>query len=297
MHRHLVDLLKKRRAFEQTIRLRRPPLRRRRPMPRPRQPDHIRLAYFAALRRHVLLPAKRLVEERIISELPSIVSAAGVARARGGRTDADPGDVDPIMKGIAIDFEDYVSTDDFEDLAQSFADATSEFQRQQLAQQLRAAVGVEVPIADPHLGPMIETFTATNVALIKSIPSRYFEQVETKLMTDVSAGKRWEQIADDLEQRFEVSESTARLIARDQVGKFFGALNQVRQKDLGIEGFIWRTMKDNRVREEHEELEGERFTWNDLPSEGAPGDAVNCRCWAEPDVQSVVDDLSDEDAA
>lgn len=301
MHPHLVEQLKHRRAFVQAVRLRRPALRRHGPLPRVQDPNHIRLGYYAAIRRLVLLPARRLVHERLLPELPSIVSSSGVSRARG-RADADPGDVNELVGGISVDFFDGVSQSSMEDIAEQYAAATSSFQKEQLARQLRTAVGVDVPIGDPHLRPLVETFTATNVALIKSIPTRYFEQLQSKLMVDVSAGKRWEEIADDLEDRYEVSEATAKLVARDQVGKFYGSLNEVRQRDLGIEEFIWRTANDNRVRDSHKELEGQSFRWDELPTnddgeEIEPGSEVNCRCNADPNVQSVVDDLDEQDEA
>ena len=43
--------------------------------------------------------------------------------------------------------------------------------------------------------------------------------------------------------------------------------------------YIWRTVGDNRVREEHAALDGEVREWNDSPD---PGKEFNCRCWAEP---------------
>jgi SPP1 gp7 family putative phage head morphogenesis protein len=45
------------------------------------------------------------------------------------------------------------------------------------------------------------------------------------------------------------------------------------------------------VRPEHEVLDGVVFEWSDPPSEGIPGEPINCRCTAEPDVQSVIDAL------
>jgi len=296
MHPHVVRAIKARRAFEQTIRLRRPARRLRRPLPRAQQPDHLRLAYFAALRRLVLIPAKRLIQERIVSELPSIVSSAGIVKRR---SDKDLEDVDGIMEGVSEDFFDGVHVGRMADIAAQYAAATSDFQKEQLGRQLEAAVGVQVPLSDGKLKPLADAFTQTNVALIKSIPQRYFQQIQSTLMVGVSAGKRWEEIADDLEERYEVSESTARLIARDQVGKFFGSLNRARQEDLGINRFIWRTVKDNRVREAHRKLEGQSFSWDELPEnddgeEIEPGLEVNCRCWADPDVLSVVESLEED---
>ena len=95
----------------------------------------------------------------------------------------------------------------------------------------------------------------------------------------------------EIEARFDVSESRAALIARDQVGKFYGALNRARQEDLGLTHFVWRTANDERVRPEHVRLDGQRFSWSKLPAEGYPGQPINCRCNADPDVESLLDSL------
>ena len=61
-----------------------------------------------------------------------------------------------------------------------------------------------------------------------------------------------------------------------------GQLTKERQTDLGVEQYIWRTVGDERVREEHEILDGEVFSWDNPPEPGQPGDDYQCRCTAEP---------------
>jgi SPP1 gp7 family putative phage head morphogenesis protein len=95
-----------------------------------------------------------------------------------------------------------------------------------------------------------------------------------------------------------VAESRAKLIARDQVGKLFGAIQEARQVGLGIDRYTWRTSNDNRVRDTHEKREGESYSWNDPPGDlsdpgdgGHPGFPINCRCWAEPDLTAILENL------
>lgn len=45
--------------------------------------------------------------------------------------------------------------------------------------------------------------------------------------------------------------------------------------------YIWRTRGDCKVRSEHAERDGKVFEWNNPPDGGHPGEAPNCRCWAE----------------
>lgn len=156
--------------------------------------------------------------------------------------------------------------------------------------QIKAATGVELPLADRAVGSTLRAFTAENVALIESMGQRYLDQVERLIVSGVAEGRRWEDLAVEIEDRFDVAESSAQLIARDQVGKAYGAINEVRQTELGIEGYVWRTVQDQRVRDEHRALEGQHFSWDDPPEDGHPGEPVSCRCWAEPDFSEILGD-------
>ena len=46
--------------------------------------------------------------------------------------------------------------------------------------------------------------------------------------------------------------------------------------------YIWHTMGDDKVRSEHAARNGQIFDFDNPPEGGNPGDAPNCRCWAEP---------------
>lgn len=45
--------------------------------------------------------------------------------------------------------------------------------------------------------------------------------------------------------------------------------------------YIWKTMKDEAVRDSHMAREGKIFSWYKRPEDGHPGEAYNCRCHAE----------------
>jgi SPP1 gp7 family putative phage head morphogenesis protein len=305
MHPHLVAEVRKGRDFARLVAGRRPVLRRKR-LPAQRRPEHIQLQYFDALRQ-LLLFAKKLVDAQLVPRLPDIVRAAAIARGDSTRSDEEkdrPAEVNEIIERISREFSGRLNRVQLEQVAARYASATSAFQRQQLLQQLRAAVGVDVPLREGQLGAQLETWTARNVSLIKTVPQRYFAQVEAKVLDGVEQGRRWEEIARDLEERYSVAESTAKLIARDQVGKLYGGLNRFRQTELGIDRFGWETMNDNRVRDTHQHLQGRLYDWDDPPNPDTgepagddgviPGEEINCRCYARPDLTSVLQSLSSE---
>lgn len=59
------------------------------------------------------------------------------------------------------------------------------------------------------------------------------------------------------------------------------------EQNRDSEHYIWRTVQDDKVRAEHAARAGEIFLWRSPPEGGHPGQDYNCRCWAEPAVQTA----------
>lgn len=175
-----------------------------------------------------------------------------------------------------------IPTSEIENVATKFAVQTQTFQRIQLQKQVRSAFGVDVLGQDPRLASIMERFIQNNVTLIKDVPNKILSDVEKSVMQGVSSGKLPRDIAAELTDKFGFAEKRAKLIARDQVGKFYGQLNSSRQRSMGLTRFIWRTVGDDRVREEHAEREGEVYSYDDPPDGELPGEPINCRCYPEP---------------
>ena len=125
--------------------------------------------------------------------------------------------------------------------------------------------------------------------LITSLPEDYLHDVEQTVLRAFREGKRAEEIAGQLEDRFDVSQRNAARIARDQIGKLNGELTRERQKNLGIRRYRWQSSGDERVRDEHRALDGKVFSWDDPPEEGHPGTPIQCRCWADPVVEDLLE--------
>ena len=89
-------------------------------------------------------------------------------------------------------------------------------------------------------------------------------------------------LEDALMQRLGVSQSRAQLIARDQTGKYFGALTEARHRAAGATKYIWRTAGDERVRPEHAARDGKIYSYDNPPIDGHPGIAIRCRCTQSP---------------
>lgn len=280
---------------------------RKRPIPKLRQPDTIRIQYLKMIRA-ILAVAKAMVQRRVVSVLPELVDEAKQERGDAAmsticdgifgsvlspRTDAGSGKrINALFDDISEAFYRSLSPELMDREVSRVGRQTSEAHRTQFNRQVKAGLGVELgQLPEPGLAGRIEQFTSENVALIKSLPQKYFDDIEKLLTRGVADGRRAEDLAREMTERFGVAESQAKLIARDQVGKLFGDLQMVRQQALGIEKYDWQTSGDERVREEHAQRNGRRFRWDDPPEDGHPGEAINCRCSALPVFDEILEDL------
>jgi len=150
--------------------------------------------------------------------------------------------------------------------------------------EVKRVAGIN-PADDPTVALQLRQWRRINVNLIESgVKAQVRGWQRRSLLNDVvkaleegfEQGLRVGQVAARIAERFEVSESRAQLIARDQTLKLNGQLNRSRQRAAGVEQYVWVTARDERVRPEHEALDGTVQRWDTPTSEGFPGDAVQC---------------------
>jgi SPP1 gp7 family putative phage head morphogenesis protein len=171
--------------------------------------------------------------------------------------------------------------------AMTDAQATARFARQ--ASRVVTISWEDIGLATDTL----DAWVRENVELIKTIDTRYFADVQSVVRSAADTGQTTRSLTRELAQRFAVSQSRAELIARDQLSKLNGQIAAKRQTDYGVSRYRWSTSGDERVRASHEALDGRVFAWNQPPAEGHPGEAVLCRCVAEP----IFEDEEDEAAS
>lgn len=146
-------------------------------------------------------------------------------------------------------------------------------------------LGISVSAA--RVAADIARFREQNIALVENAARDYADDVRDVMGDPDNYGLRVEDLADKLQERGNVSESRAELIARDQTLKLNGQLTMTRQKAAGVDRYTWNTSHDERVRDSHAELDGQVFGWDSPPEPGHPGEDFQCRCVAIP----VLDEL------
>lgn len=222
----------------------------------------------------------------LLEVLPRLLDSAARERADAGEGRRVREEVDRVRRQL----DDALRSADLDRVLGNLARRVADFNREQLGRQVHAALGADV-LQDRGLAAVFEGFVAENVALIRDLGPRVLGQVERAVTRAVASGTPHPELAREIEDSFRVSRDRARLIARDQVGKLYGQVNGARQRTLGVTRYVWRTVRDERVRSEHAEREGQTFSWDDPPEDGHPGEPINCRCSAEPLFDEILGDL------
>lgn len=263
------------------------PMRRPRRKRRPRiqrNPLNIERQYAAKLR-GVADSAIDEVGRRILPQLDRWSRLAGV------RTDQIDDWIDELEAEFTVIRREFGRQDgQFRQLAETVATSTSTFNRVEVGRQVSGVVGgTIVPLSDDT--DTIKGFVQQNVAAIKTIPEQHFARVERIIGEGFRSGRRAEALRDEIAKIGGVTKRRAQFIARDQISTLNAQLTQRRQRALGIDEYVWRTSRDERVRASHRQLEGTTQSWDSPPTVGArqvhPGEDYNCRCTPEPKIDGL----------
>jgi len=150
----------------------------------------------------------------------------------------------------------------------------------------RRAFGIDLSavISEEDLGGYLDTVALRNASLIRGLADDLLKRVGQETTTALIAGESVKDLKARLKRQLEISDSRARLIARDQTAKLTADLNRKRQEEAGVDTYIWRTSQDERVRARHARLEGTKYQYGEptgaedgLP----PGQPIQCRCNAQ----------------
>lgn len=262
---------------------------RRRPVPQqPRALEHAHLA----LQLGILRKVKAAVERLLLPQLAELARQARTHSARdsaGVRADGYVDVLASIMDALEAAAREAQGRDRdlLGDLAQ-LGRQVDGFNGRETTRTIRELTGIELTAAAPGLDDKIATFARQNAQLIKSVPADYLYDIEQATLRYLREGRRAEELAGELEDRYGVAANRAALIAVDQIGKLNGELTEARHTNLGITRYYWRTAGDERVRPDHARRDGEIFEYAHPPEDGNPGFPIRCRCYADPLIEDLL---------
>jgi len=271
--------------------------RKPQPWPRPRYPTAEALHYYRLLKYWVEL-VQHIVKRDIVPMLPDILAQAPMPTALPQpRTDAAGKTIDQAFADAEAEAAAAIPDPVIQRGAQQTALRVTEWNGNQLNAQVQKVVKVNLYDSPTGLSEHLELFVSDNVKLIKSVAFGQLEDLKGVVTRGARAGLRHTEVAKQIEQQFGVTKRRAAVIARDQVGKLNGEMNQLRQQNLGVRRYRWSSSQDERVRDSHRKLNGTIQLWSTPPvvnertgERGHPGQPIQCRCSAIPIIDDVLAD-------
>lgn len=246
-------------------------------------PVKLEESYNRDIRRLYATDIKRL-ESRIISLIGEDVEPVALDAV-------DPAGLEQILRILSgLRRQSMVPSAQVEKVVNKHAEDVLEFAKldQQRRYRVIGAVDIVSEIPDPDMRRWIQE----NVLRIKRIENTHFDRLEKLVKNAVGTGIRAETLKRQITEATGATGWDAERIARDQIGKANGRVRRQRDAELGLGYYIWRNVGDNRVRREHEALEGRRFSYErGHPTEGHPGEPILCRCFEEPDFDALLTEL------
>ena len=82
------------------------------------------------------------------------------------------------IEQIKSEFGNQFREENFQEMAITVGVTVSQFNRKETLKVVRSLGGIDVFMAEPYLDSEMSAFVRQNVALIKTIPNRYFNEIE-----------------------------------------------------------------------------------------------------------------------
>lgn len=267
------------------------------PWPRPRYPTAEAIHYYRLLKYWVEL-VQYIVKRDIVPILPDILAQAPMPTALPQpRTDAAGKTIDQAFADAEAEAAAAIPDPVIQRGAQQTALRVTEWNANELNKQVQKVAKINLYDNTTGLAEHLELFVSDNVKLIKSVAFGQLDDLKGVVTRGARAGLRHTEVAAQIEKQFGVTKRRAAVIARDQVGKLNGEMNQLRQQNLGVRRYRWSTSQDERVRDSHRSLNGTIQEWAKPPvvdprtgERGHPGQPIQCRCSAIPIIDDVLAD-------
>ena len=267
----------------------------------PTLPHSIEREYFRHLSKYVQT-YRGLLESTLVSALPELIEYAQSVKLPIFKNDSARFDADSIsdrilklLKQVETRLSKAFTDKQLKRWNQAAVESSNRLSKRNMAKQAKVATDAEIEplLNDKGLNPFFNDYINENISLVRSIGKDEHISLAKKLSAMISQDRTQTHIRDEIFEHFDVTKKRAALLARDQVNKLNGKLDEYRQKQTGVKRYRWRTMKDMRVsgrpgglyenaKPSHWKREGKIFSWDNPPEGGHPKQRVNCRCYAEP---------------
>ena len=132
------------------------------------------------------------------------------------------------------------------------------------------------------------TRVENNTLIVDAIGAAAILAIDSIIRAGFRSGIGTKAILMQIRPVFERMDKKAEYTARNEVEDHNAALNQQRQQEAEVNGYIWLETTSLHPRKHHLDRIGKHFLWSNPPSDGHPGTQPNCKCGAKPDFPQTV---------
>lgn len=137
-----------------------------------------------------------------------------------------------------------------EQIAENWVGKVNRYNKEKFMSHMRKALGIDIgAIVDEAMKDELEIMVMENANYIKSIPNYLVGHVADRVVQHFKGMPMPENrtLRQQIKEEFKVSDGRAKVLARDQTSKMNTSISAIRQVNLGIDCYVWKTVEDERV--------------------------------------------------
>jgi len=206
---------------------------------------------------------------------PDIYAAAVAARDRAIKLTSE---IEKHVNGLEAKIKDTVAT-----LSLPIAE-----QMKEMDAELQKDIAVKPDITAHMQKKLVKDYTENQHLNIKDWAPEEVERLRKIVEKTAKSGYRRGELREFIKSEWEVTANKAKFLARQETSLFLSKLRRERFLEAGITKYRWSAIKDARLRDRHEHLHGQVFSFGEPPitddkgNRNEPGEDYNCRCVAIP---------------
>ena len=153
------------------------------------------------------------------------------------------------------------------------------------------SIGVKLKLTPDERKEISEQYNDNMKLYIKEWTESEIKNLRKAVTKNVKSGIRYEEIIKDIQERYGVSKSKAKFLARQETNLLTTELSMQRAKKAGATHYIWRNVigsSNHPVRASHKALNGKKIAFDNPPvvdqktgRKAHAGQDFNCRCFQE----------------
>lgn len=150
---------------------------------------------------------------------------------------------------------------------------------------LDKSITVKAQFDEQQLEQIKEKYTKNFELHIRDWSDAEIKRLRIKVNASFREGQRASEISKYIQSKFDMSEKRANFIARQELRLITSEVKEMKAMKAGLFRYIWRTMEDSRVRDDHAHLDGTEQRFDRPPivdsktgARANAGQYFNCRC-------------------